>query len=271
MTDNIFFISFQGSVGLCSVMLFISLSSARASLLCNAAISLERLVLVYFPFRMAAYGKVKKFFVALLIWLWAALPEIVTAENSTLIYHKSGWTLCETGPIVLRDYYKWITMAKSLLPFTIIIISYSLIFIRLCIRKRSKIVTESLASTDSDAINKLQLMLGVNALLTLLAWLPQGLYFVILSNSDIRWKENDKSLFITDAIMSGVIGTNAYTTPIVFFIFNKYFRMDVKLLIRRLSCCQSGVRSNSIVESTCTTKMPDTKVKDSEASKTSHE
>lgn len=74
-------------------------------------------------------------------------------------------------------------------------------------------------------------MLVVNAFLTLSTWLPFNLYIAILENHiEEFWnKYTLRQLFTMDTVLIGVLLTNAFTTPIVYYIFNRHFRVCTPL------------------------------------------
>ena len=69
-------------------------------------------------------------------------------------------------------------------------------------------------------------MLVVDAFLSLLAWLPQDLYFALLSDADAELSMYDTNLLTIDASLAALISTNAFTTPVVYLIFNENFRVS---------------------------------------------
>ncbi|XP_067942536.1 substance-K receptor-like [Watersipora subatra] len=243
MTDNVLYLPFRGNLAWCATSFCISLSAAQASLLSNAAISIERFIVVYYPFRLAQYGRSQKCIVIALIWILSIVPEIFTALHSEVVEHRNGKSYCKIGQVRTFKYFQWLSTAQCLIPTVIIIGSYSLIFIKLCVRKKSNVVVNHSSSLNSDAIDKLQLMLAIDALMTLLAWVPRMMYFLILSNSKKEWVKNGMSIFIQDASLAALMSTNVFSTPIIYFIFNTYFRMDVKMLLRRLFRCQLSIQS----------------------------
>ena len=74
-------------------------------------------------------------------------------------------------------------------------------------------------------------MLVVNAFLTLSTGLPFNLYIAILENHiEEFWnKYTLRQLFTMDTVLIGVLLTNAFTTPIVYYIFNRHFRVCTPL------------------------------------------
>lgn len=65
-------------------------------------------------------------------------------------------------------------------------------------------------------------MLVIDAFLTLFTWMPLKVYYAF-NGSDVFSKE----AFIVKVVLSSLFATNVFTTPIVYFIFNKYFRVSV--------------------------------------------
>ncbi|XP_067943409.1 somatostatin receptor type 1-like [Watersipora subatra] len=239
MSDNVFYFPFKGTLSWCAISFCIAISSAHASLLCSASISLERLILVYFPFRASGYTKKVKIFVVVLIWLIGTTPQIVTAHHCRLVTLDDGTKRCEFGIIRTLSFYIWIEAIQCIAPSATIIISYSLVFIKLCVRKKSKIVLKHSTSKDSHAIDKLQLMLVVDAIFTLIAWLPQDIYSAWLTYGNVDLIKYSMKAAVLEASLAALTCVNAFSTPIIYFAFNKYFRMDVKELFQKVFCWRS--------------------------------
>ncbi|XP_067942691.1 growth hormone secretagogue receptor type 1-like [Watersipora subatra] len=248
MSDSILFLPFRGSLSWCAVSFFVSASAAHASLLCNAAISLERVVIVYFPFKATGYTKTKKYLVVVLIWTCAAVPQISTARHSVLINRPDNTTLCEIGIVRTLTYYQWLEALQSIIPTAIIVTSYTLVLVKLCVRKKSKLVLKHSSSADSNTIVKLQVMLSVDAFLSLVTLLPHDLYYAARQSSGLDLSTYSVDVLTTDVVLAALTCTNAFSTPVVYLIFNKYFRMDVKKLFRKICCYNTATKSSQSLE-----------------------
>ncbi|XP_067943470.1 putative neuropeptide Y receptor 11 [Watersipora subatra] len=259
MTDNILYLPFRGNETWCSISICISLIGARASLHSTAAIGLERVIIVYFPLKSHQHGKVGKCIVVAIIWIISILPVVLTIKYSTLMALSNGHTYCQVTLTTNLIVYQWLELAQYFLPIIIILASHTLILVKLCVRRRSHVVRQLSTDPNNKAIVKLQIMLGVDACLTMLAWLPQSIFFfnsALLStlplyssnNSDAETSGNSIQGYIEDAGLAALICTNAYATPIVYLIFNKYFRKDVKLVLRSLPFCKTKVSQDASQE-----------------------
>ena len=75
-------------------------------------------------------------------------------------------------------------------------------------------------------------MLVIDAFLTLTTWLPVHLYVSVIGFTGEQFYEayTLKEILTTNAWLFGLMITNAFTTPIVYFIFNSNFRVSKYLL-----------------------------------------
>ncbi|XP_067942731.1 putative neuropeptide Y receptor 11 [Watersipora subatra] len=249
MTDNILYPPFRGTVTWCAGSICISLTAAQASIYSTAAIGLERAIIVFFPFQSSRYGKREKCTVIALIWILSAAPIMLTVSSSELLTHPNGHIYCEIGYIINQPYFQWLVTMQYFVPTFITVISYTLIIVKLCMRKNDDTVSNHLSNTHGKAISRLQIMLVVDAFLTLVAWLPQNLYFTIFTNYEAGFSEFTTQTFVLDACFAALISTNTFSTPIVYFIFNKYFRMDAKMLLQSVRCTKPPPTQSTIPSS----------------------
>ena len=130
--------SFSGNSTMCRFYLFIRRTSHNAPLLCNVAISLERFVIIFFPFRAARYRNIHKYTVILLIWVLAALPTVGILLEARVI-HFGDFTQCA----LVRDSVltfrgdTWVRTLLVLLPAGVIATVYAMIFVKLSWQKKS--------------------------------------------------------------------------------------------------------------------------------------
>ena len=72
----------------------------------------------------------------------------------------------------------------------------------------------------------MQKMLAVDAFLTVTTWLPYRIYdSLVVSLYDNPYR--NETLDIVYSVLTLLKLTNAFTTPVVYFIFNKYFRVSI--------------------------------------------
>ena len=128
---------FYGGTAMCRLYLFIRRVSHYAPLLCNVAISLERFVVVFFPFRAASYKKVHKCMVVLLIWVCAIMPAVKNLIYAQVV-HYSNTPHCLFVQAISSAQHStdtWLLTTLVILPAGTIATVYIMIFIKLCIQK----------------------------------------------------------------------------------------------------------------------------------------
>lgn len=125
----------------------------QASLLSNTAISLERLVAVYFPLRMREYRQRHVIITTITIWLLAAMTNIywLLQRSAYDDLHPAVESKCTLRYHVMpTEIQEALYMIINCLPVTIIVASYTLIGIKLM---RRKVIGEQHKSSSSH-INK---------------------------------------------------------------------------------------------------------------------
>ena len=130
-------LSFVSNLPLCKLILFLEFSSHYTSLLCVVAISLERLVIIYFPFRARQYRSNHKLLVVGLAWLIGSLPSLEVVMRAGLKEINGIHSCIDVGPKDLASYQMQTKLwsLKYLLPILIIVGSYSLVCIKICSRE----------------------------------------------------------------------------------------------------------------------------------------
>ena len=78
-------------------------------------------------------------------------------------------------------------------------------------------------------------MLVIDAFLTLATWLPINIYITVIGSigKPFYRAHTWKQIFTIDACLFGLMMTNGFTTPIVYFIFNSNFRVSKLWLLTR--------------------------------------
>lgn len=82
-----------------------------------------------------------------------------------------------------------------------------------------------------NGVLQLQVMLVVDSFLTLVTWLPYNIYPPVIeaaarSKADVY---DDPSADIRGfRILTALMLTNVFSTPIVYFIFNRHFRVSTR-------------------------------------------
>ena len=146
-------VSFPDSIHLCRLYLFVRHAAQYVSLLCNAAICLERFVVIFFPFRATKYSRTHKMIVIAVIWLCASLPGVTSIVRAELLGFE-GMRECNVmRPILPYKLEVWLKALQYLLPATIIVLIYSAIYIKLCL-KRATGVRRHLSSQWKKELHK---------------------------------------------------------------------------------------------------------------------
>ena len=126
----------------CILVVFTYSGLMWSSSLWRMTISIERFVVIYFPFRARNYTHKKKVIVAIAVWICCLLLGCYGASGSSMVksVHYGFWEgpvnreLCQERSY-LPDKLVY-AVFLSLLPFFIIIIMYTLIAYKLCKRKQ---------------------------------------------------------------------------------------------------------------------------------------
>lgn len=135
-------IAYPDDLALCEIQQYITSVVFYASLACSAAISLERLVAVYFPLNMLKYRIGHVITVGILVWALALIANIDSLiANQVIEKPEHNYTLtCMSGKYMLMGdkYGPWvyIAVARFLVPIIVILASYGFICVKLAKRKR---------------------------------------------------------------------------------------------------------------------------------------
>ncbi|XP_067942582.1 neuromedin-B receptor-like isoform X2 [Watersipora subatra] len=158
-----------------------------------------------------------------------------------------GNRFCDIGINIPVNTYELLVTLRYAIPAFIIVISYSVVFVKLCVRRKSHLVHASTQNSkkQQEATAKLQLMLMVDAFLTLATWLPNTMYYTVVQYQN-KPPEFTEEEFVVEVVLAGLTCTNAFSTPLVYLTFNNYFRMDMKLLFNRLPCCKHRPKATSV-------------------------
>ena len=76
---------------------------------------------------------------------------------------------------------------------------------------------------------QLLLMLVIDAFLTVLTWMPEVIYFLMIIGG---FKEDmEAKIFWTiSVVLQGLSLTNVFSTPIVYYLFNNNFKVNKKII-----------------------------------------
>ena len=129
-------ISFNSNTSVCRFITFFEHASHYTSLLCNVAISLERFVIVFFPFRASQYNQTYKLAVVGLVWLCGCLPALDMALIFGVV-EVNGISVCLPEKLDLAAYQirAWLYNLKYFLPVSVILAAYALVFVKISAQK----------------------------------------------------------------------------------------------------------------------------------------
>ncbi|XP_067942523.1 neuropeptide receptor 22-like isoform X1 [Watersipora subatra] len=212
----------------CKLYFFTYFATLHAGLICNAVISVERAFIVLFPLYEKRYRRKHKICLIVFIWLCTTLPEIEELLYKEFVMIHEGYSRCARVDLIQKK--SSFLLVWFAIPVSVIFISYTAIFVKLLLRRQSGIVRNS-SSEQTSSHQQVLIMLAADALLTLLTWLP--LNILTSFDSPVLDGIDSRTYTIIDATLYSLMGTNAFSTPVVYFIFSKNFRHDVTLLCKR--------------------------------------
>ena len=133
---------FPNSTILCKIFCFGAGITYFTSLLCSAAISLERFVIIYFPFRASQYRKRHKLLVIAAVWIVGALHGIGGLMLADVIQIENR-VYCSTDLYFPYSLSLVLVVLKYATPAFVIVSAYTLVFIKLCLQKSNGIKRNS--------------------------------------------------------------------------------------------------------------------------------
>ena len=73
-------------------------------------------------------------------------------------------------------------------------------------------------------------MLVVDGLLTVATWLPYNIFLplIVTMNQELEAMYRRKDIMTIETVLGAIMFTNVFSTPFVYFIFNKSFRVSTK-------------------------------------------
>lgn len=144
--------SWPDSEALCRLVPFFGQSAFESSVAWSVAISIERFVAVFFPFRIRFYRGRHKIIVAVALWTLMAIsnieyliyktPKVINTYSNSSISPKSLRLCVNTVPLAQtnKPLYDVLEGLPYLIFSVIIILMYSSIGVKLWMRKRNKIL-----------------------------------------------------------------------------------------------------------------------------------
>ncbi|XP_067944594.1 RYamide receptor-like [Watersipora subatra] len=240
----------------CYVYVLICKTILTVSPLCTAAISLERLVIIYFPFRVKSYRRTHKLMIVALIWFSACLLSLDDVIYIHVSYEQSGEIYCRGGQYYgdgSSSFFPKLMVIDIVVPFTIVIVSFLIICIRFHIRKK-KSLASSQSNRNEKGIDKLIGMMAIDALTSIVPFL---LFYILVYTSSIA---PEYPLYYTyKDLLEGFYVTSAYSMPVIYLIFNTYFRKDLLLLFQRMRCKTTTECSQNVPETEASSQTPTNK------------
>ena len=73
---------------------------------------------------------------------------------------------------------------------------------------------------------KIQIMLVVDSFATLLTWLPFNIYPAVVETLGLTKLDDSSNIFRVFRVLTALMLTNVFSTPIVYFVFNTNFRVS---------------------------------------------
>ncbi|XP_067942592.1 rhodopsin-like [Watersipora subatra] len=235
----------------CKLFFFTYYALSHAGLICNSVISIERAFIVLFPLQEKFYRKVHRIYVIMFIWLCTTLPEIEELLYQELItgyVNGNSYITCARTDGAQKQILAMLLWC--IIPVSVILMSYTAIFLKLFLRRRSSI-TQNASTKQQASSQQVLIMLAADALLTLFTWLP---FNILASFGHTLFKEENFQTYETlEIILYLLMGTNAFSTPVVYLIFSKNFKHDLRTLCKRTLSKSKSIKHQ-----------PRGKVKDSE-------
>ena len=169
-------LSFLGNLSLCRFYIFLKQAAHNGSLFCNAALSLERFVIIFFPFKASKYSKSHKFIVIAIIWICASLPSAGNVIDAEIVQDGDISQCVAVGYILPFEVDVWLNTLQYLLPAGIIIVVYFVIYIKLCFDKSNRTKRHLPAQWQKD-FDKVSEMIYI--LLVFQSWCPFYVFLFI--------------------------------------------------------------------------------------------
>ncbi|XP_067945248.1 somatostatin receptor type 2-like [Watersipora subatra] len=221
----------------CYVYVFVCKAILSASPLCTAAISLERLIIIYFPFSVQSYRRTHKLMVVALIWFSACLLSIDDVIYIHVSYEQGGEIYCRGGQYDgdgSSSFLSKLIVIDIIIPVTIILASFLLICIRLCIKKKTP-------GGWKKGIDRILGMMAVDAMTSVVPSFFFYTYIYIFPHND-----DQPTSYIQQDILEALHITSAYSMPVIYLIFNQHFRKDLKLMFQRIRCNKTTEMGQSV-------------------------
>ncbi|XP_067940879.1 QRFP-like peptide receptor [Watersipora subatra] len=247
-------VSFVDNVGICKVFRFVYILSAYGSPLANLGIAIERLIILYSPARTLRLRNRQSVMLIIIGSLWA-FNLAITAEYlvSPQLVMDDGVRYCESLTFLERNYSKvfaWLLVVKFCVPSLLIMIIYTVILVKLTMcGPIGNISKDSHLKKQTKARNQMVKMLSLVACITLIAYLPYNLYSITYEYDD-PLDNVPKGPLICEMILFAIQLTNGFTSPLVYYGYDRYFKRD---LFELFGCRKLLAKSSSSFPTQTTT------------------
>ncbi|XP_067931183.1 somatostatin receptor type 2-like [Watersipora subatra] len=192
------------------VYYFCSFVGSNVAYTGHIAISIERCAAIFSPFRTKNFRTIHEIIVVFIVWLFGGVYTVLQLlREYNYVGSPTMWTI--------------VAVLQYSVPTTIAIVCYTMVVVKLCMRKRSDIFKSS-TDLEKDTTIKLSVMLMVDVMVLVIAWSMHHMLDWLKTPTPETMKVTEIFVYLW------YIST--FSSPIIYFIFNVYFRKDVKQLLQ---------------------------------------
>ena len=215
------------------------------SLLWNAAISIERFVVIHFPLKSLVYTKKMKVILTTIVWLIGIVGSTLLTLLTMLRCQDSTQSLQEQRACALFtfDRHNDEIMVGTTVPAAIILTMYTLVVKKLFRASAStsahsnsgSVSTYSSPCKGSKNLNRkglsvehkqITIMLLVDSVVTVITWIPWRIIFKDSCSTTAEQTHHTPCQSAVHLTTTFVWMSNCFTTPLVYFTLNKRFRVS---------------------------------------------
>ena len=215
------------------------------SLLWNAAISIERFVVIYFPLKSLVYTKKMKVILTAIVWSIGIVGSTLLTLLTMLRCQDSTQSLQEQKACALFtfDRHNDEIMVGTTVPAAILLTMYTLVVKKLFHASAStsahsnsgSVSTYSSPCKGSKNLNRkglsvehkqITIMLLVDSVVTVITWIPWRIIFKDSCSTTAKQIHHTPCQSAVHLTTTFVWMSNCFTTPLVYFTLNKRFRVS---------------------------------------------
>lgn len=207
------------------------------SLLWNAAISIERFVMIYFPLKALTYTKRIKIILTSTVWAIGVFGSIILTLftlarcNDDSMRNVKYQNKCA---LFTFDRSTAEIMVSTVFPAATILIMYILVVRKLCDKSTELRMSVGKNKQRRIAVKQKQItvMLLVDAVVTAVTWIPWRLIFTVgnicgVEDDNVKLRGRSGSCVLTlETITIFIWMTNCFITPVIYFTLNSSFRVS---------------------------------------------